>query len=186
MSRQDWAEAALAALADGGLAAVAVEPLAIRLGTTKGSFYWHFANREALVQAAVERWADEHTEALIRQLEPVSDPATRLRQLFEAAIGSGRISRAELALLAHADDPLVAPVLSRVTARRVDFIAACYAETGVPPGDARRHAVLAYTAHIGLIQAQRASGGTLLADRDRPAYLDFLYRVISVERPPRR
>lgn len=180
MSRQDWADAALKALAEGGLAAVAVEPLAIRLGATKGSFYWHFANREALVQAAVQRWAEQHTELLIQELEPIQDPAQRLRRLFEKVIGSGRISRAELALLAHADDPLIAPVLAKVTARRVDFIAGCYAEAGVPADDARRHAVLAYTVHIGLIQAQRASGGTLLTDAERPAYLRFLYRVITV------
>ncbi|MGH3388225.1 MAG: TetR family transcriptional regulator, partial [Actinomadura sp.] len=40
LSRADWANAALEAIAEGGLAAVAIEPLATRLGTTKGSFYW--------------------------------------------------------------------------------------------------------------------------------------------------
>jgi hypothetical protein len=38
LSRERWIEAALDALADGGVAAVAVEPLAARLGVTKGSF----------------------------------------------------------------------------------------------------------------------------------------------------
>ena len=36
LSRDRWIEAALDALADGGLAAVAVEPLAARLGVTEG------------------------------------------------------------------------------------------------------------------------------------------------------
>ncbi|WP_246281468.1 TetR/AcrR family transcriptional regulator [Fodinicola acaciae] len=178
LSKQDWADAALAALADGGLAAVAVEPLAARLGATKGSFYWHFANRDALVQAALERWADRQTEQIIRDVEPITDPLERLRAVFEITLGAGRVSRAELAMLAHADDPLVAPVLARVTARRVDFLEACYVAAGA--AQARQRAVLAYTAHIGLIQAQRASGGTLVTDADRPAYLRFLYRAISV------
>src|SRR5829696_7253917 len=49
LSRRAWTHAALEAIAEGGLAAVAVAPLAIRLGATKGSFYWHFASRESLV-----------------------------------------------------------------------------------------------------------------------------------------
>lgn len=177
LGKQDWADAALVALAEGGLAAVAVEPLAARLGATKGSFYWHFANREALVRAAVERWADQQTERIIRYVQPIADPLERLGAVFEITIGAGEISRAELALLAHADDPLVAPVLARVTARRVDYLEACYAEAGA--SDPRQRAVLAYTAHVGLVHAQRASGGTLLTDADRPAYLRFLYRAIS-------
>lgn len=49
LSKADWTEAALAALARDGLASVAVEPLALQLGTTKGSFYWHFTDRADLI-----------------------------------------------------------------------------------------------------------------------------------------
>jgi AcrR family transcriptional regulator len=200
LGRDDWADAALAALAEGGLAAVAVEPLATRLGATKGSFYWHFANRDELVAAALDRWADRHTEAIIRELEPVIDPIERLDRLFDRILGSGQgrelpgrpspggvrpgesrpwqVNRAELALLAHADDPAVAAVLSRTTARRVEFIAAGYREAGWPAIESRHRAVLAYTAYIGLLQAQRASGGTLVPDADRARYLAFLRRAI--------
>ena len=38
LSAEDWALAALDVIAEQGLAAVAVEPLARRLGVTKGSF----------------------------------------------------------------------------------------------------------------------------------------------------
>ena len=48
LSAADWSEAALVALARGGLAAVAVEPLAKELGATKGSFDRHFADRNEL------------------------------------------------------------------------------------------------------------------------------------------
>src|SRR5215469_32898 len=61
LTRDDWITAALGAIADGGLAAVGVEPLAVRLGATKGSFYWHFENRDALLEAAVRRWEKETT-----------------------------------------------------------------------------------------------------------------------------
>ena len=56
LSREDWERAALEAMADAGVAAVAVEPLARRLGVTKGSFYGFFANRDELIEAALSRW----------------------------------------------------------------------------------------------------------------------------------
>ncbi len=185
LSRDDWADAALAALAEGGLGAVAVEPLAARLGTTKGSFYWHFANRSALQEAAVLRWEQVHTEAVIAGLAGLADPAERLRRLFDTVFRAGGAAdpapsyAAELALLADAQHPLVAPVLARVTARRIDFMVAAYAELGCPAGAARHRAVLAYTAFVGLIQARHASGGALLADAgERAGYLEFLYRAV--------
>src|SRR5689334_11922394 len=56
LTAEDWADAALDALATGGLEAVAVEALARRLKVTKGSFYWHFGNRDELIKAALEAW----------------------------------------------------------------------------------------------------------------------------------
>src|SRR4029079_12486845 len=82
LSAEDWAMAALDVIAEQGLAAVAVEPLARRLGVTKGSFYWHFPSREALLVAALERWERTEQETVFGQLEAVSDPRARLRDLF--------------------------------------------------------------------------------------------------------
>ncbi|MBB5855881.1 TetR/AcrR family transcriptional regulator [Amycolatopsis umgeniensis] len=179
LAREDWADAALEALCDGGVAAIAVEPIAAKLGTTKGSFYWHFANRDALVEAAVRRWVDQDTEALIALLDGISDPASRLRELFELVFGTKDEQRAELALLADAGDPVIGPMLADVTARRVDFIVRCFREMGCPEVEAGHRGLLAYTAFIGLIQAQRASGGTLLPSAERPGYLEFLRGIIT-------
>src|SRR5690606_6204362 len=83
LSAEDWAQAALDLIAEQGVAAVAVEPLARRLGVTKGSFYWHFPSREALLQAALERWEHVEQEAVFGALERVPDPRERLRALFQ-------------------------------------------------------------------------------------------------------
>ena len=82
LTREAWAAAGLRALSAGGVAAVAVEPLAAALGTTKGSFYWHFADREELVRAALELWELEQTSAVIDELGTVEDPRERLRVLL--------------------------------------------------------------------------------------------------------
>ena len=45
-SKKSWLDAALQALASGGIDQVRIESLAKKLGVTKGSFYWHFKDRE--------------------------------------------------------------------------------------------------------------------------------------------
>src|SRR3954471_16809595 len=79
---EDWTKAALAAIADKGTANVSVERLARELGATKGSFYWHFKDRPALITAALDRWEHEYTDRIIERLSDVSDPRERLRRLL--------------------------------------------------------------------------------------------------------
>src|ERR1700742_4739367 len=82
LSAADWEQAALDLIAEQGVAAVAVEALARQLGVTKGSFYWHFPNREALLKGALDRWEKQDTENLFDQVEPIADPRARLCELF--------------------------------------------------------------------------------------------------------
>ncbi|PZT69690.1 TetR/AcrR family transcriptional regulator [Streptomyces sp. SW4] len=163
LTARDWADAALAAMREGGLAAVAVEPLAARLGTTKGSFYWHFAGRDALIEAALARWAQTDTEAHIDTLEAevTPDPEERLRWLFVEAVRSAADDPLEVTLLATADDPRVAAALERVTERRVGYIAGLFAEAGFPEPEARRRALLAYSVYLGHVQLGHAVPATL-------------------------
>ena len=79
LSADDWAQAALDLVAEDGVHAVAVEPLARRLGVTKGSFYWHFPSRDALLRAALERWEQVELDEVFAQLEAITDPRLRMR-----------------------------------------------------------------------------------------------------------
>ncbi|UNO39254.1 TetR/AcrR family transcriptional regulator [Streptomyces sp. MST-110588] len=174
LTAQDWADAALAAIGEGGLAAVAVEPLAARLGTTKGSFYWHFANREALIEAALARWEQSRTEAVITALETEPDPESRLRVLFARATRTAAEDPLEMALLATAAHPGVAAVLRRVTDRRIGYIAALFAELGFPRAEARRRGLLAYTSYLGHNQLGHAVPGAVPSGAERDHYLDAM------------
>lgn len=162
-TREDWTGVALRALAEGGIAAVAVEPLAARLGTTKGSAYWHFPNREALLRATLERWEREHTDAVIELLESVDGPPAKLRLLFGAVLRTGERSAVELAVLAAGDHPVVAPVLARVVQRRVGCLEGLFRELGFPDDVARRRAVLAYSVYLGQAQLVAAAPGVVAA-----------------------
>ncbi len=92
---------------------MAVEPLAARLGATKGSGYWHFANRADLVTATLNRWEQDHTAAVIAQIEHGGTPTERLRELLFLVMGHAGPNTVELALLASTENPQVAAALQR-------------------------------------------------------------------------
>jgi AcrR family transcriptional regulator len=183
LTADDWAAAALTAIGRGGLAAVAIEPLAAGLGATKGSFYWHFANREALIAAALQRWEREHTDAVIGLVESEPDQLARLRVLVGTVIDSTSTEAEdaiELAMLATVDHPLVAPVLARVTERRVAFTAGLFRGLGFSAAEARQRGLLAVTAYLGHAQLAHAAPqvvpGTAAARR---RYVDQVVHLLT-------
>lgn len=183
LTAEDWTEAALAAIAEGGLPAVAVEVLAKRLGTTKGSFYWHFADRDALIAAALDLWEQRDTEGVISVVEQEPDGAAgRLRMLLRLALSEvvgqqpAAAGSVELALQANANHPVVAAVLDRVTRRRLAYITALYAELGLSKAVARDRALLAYSAFLGHAQLAHATPGVLPTGR---AFRTHVTRVVE-------
>ena len=155
LSAGDWIDAALEAIVQGGLPAVAIETLAVRLGATKGSFYHHFANRDALIVAALEDWERSQTEAVIQRLELIPDPGERLRAVLAAAFADRAGGMRDAALLASATHPLVKPIVKRVTERRLRYFTETYVQLGFPKPQARRRALMLYLSYIGLFDFVR-------------------------------
>lgn len=149
---------------------MAVEPLAVRLGATKGSFYWHFANREALIEAALARWERTGTEAVIAEVEAEPDPETRLRLLFAAVTRRAVDSPIEVSLPASAGHPGVAAVLRRVAERRISYVEGLFLELGFPPELAHARALLAYTSYLGRAQLSHAVPQVLPDGDEQTAY----------------
>jgi AcrR family transcriptional regulator len=181
LTREDWVAAALDAIADGGLAGVAVEPLAASLGATKGSFYWHFKSRDALLDAAIERWEKETTTDVIAEITAAQDaPADQFRRLVVRVIDRAEQDRVGPALLASAAHPAVAQALERATAARLAVIATVFRRLGFPAADARRRALLAYSAYLGHGQLAHSTAQVLPRTRaERRAYLDDALRALT-------
>jgi AcrR family transcriptional regulator len=70
--------AALDIMAEEGIGGVKVQRLCDRLGVTKGSFYWHFADLDAFLTEVARQWADDGAQ-LPGSLETEPDPDRRLR-----------------------------------------------------------------------------------------------------------
>ena len=108
LTESDWAEAALQMIAEKGLRALTVSALASRLGVTKGSFYWHFHGRSALLAAALARWEQRATTETMKGLEAVTDPRRRLELMLDAASQAPRARSLYAALAEAAGDPVSA------------------------------------------------------------------------------
>jgi len=90
LTRQDWIDSAIGLLIEAGIGSVSVEQLATRLGVTRGSFYHHFADRAALLQAMLGYWAQRWTYDVRDQIASLGlDPGTTLIALVRAIRNSG-------------------------------------------------------------------------------------------------
>jgi AcrR family transcriptional regulator len=69
LGKDDWLKAARLALLKGGVEAVRVEKLARELHVTKGSFYWHFKDREELLDLLLREWEEELLKDIIPRLK---------------------------------------------------------------------------------------------------------------------
>jgi AcrR family transcriptional regulator len=161
-------------IVEGGVGAVAVEPLAARLGATKGSFYHHFENRDALIIAALDDWERSATEEVIARLQMIPDPGERLRAVIAAAIADRPGGARDAALLAAATHPLVRPVVGRVTRRRLSYFTEMYMNLGLSRARARRRALLLYTSYVGLVDYLRVGLHGEVGDTELSAYAEEL------------
>jgi AcrR family transcriptional regulator len=151
-SRQDWIKAALDVLRDDGIERVRVEPLAARLGVTKGSFYWHFVNREALIEAALDAWVERGTEAIIHDVAAaVSEPKAQLRALWQRVLrDTSDDMRTELAIRELGQrDEAVRDRVRRVDERRMEFLRALFRAMGLRAPEAEARSFLLYSLLIG-------------------------------------
>jgi AcrR family transcriptional regulator len=184
LSRDDWAQAALAALAEEGLAAVAIDPLARRLGATKGSFYWHFTNRDDLISATLELWEQRDTIDVVVAIDALADPNDRLATLMRLALGpAARGTDPHAGVLAAASDPRVAPVLQHVTRARLAVLERLYRDAGLDSASAQRHARLAYALYIGTIDLRHAMPGDHRSDSEVEADIGLM---VDAARPASR
>ena len=182
LTPHDWAKAALEAIARGGIDAVAVEPIAAELGSTKGSFYWHFKNRDSLIKAALELWEERRTDAVIRQLEHHAHPADRLRILMEAGLTLGPTDRVEIALLANPGHPAARRTVRRVSERRIAYLSAQFEALGWAPVEARDRAVLMAYVYVGNIQVAHFAPNVVDADA-RKRQVDLVFNALVADAP---
>jgi len=147
--RKAWIEAAQQALGAGGPEAVRVEALAASLGVSKGGFYWHFKDRQALLDEMLDNWEKTMVGDVIATVEsrPV-EPKAKLQQLFELA--STVDFAVELALRDWARrDADVAKRLRRIDNRRMAYLRSLFGQFCANEKDVEARSMLAFSLFIG-------------------------------------
>ena len=147
--RRKWIEEGLRALAAGGPDAVRIEPLAQALGVTRGGFYWHFDDRNALLEEMLDRWEQATTEEVAERLEREGgDVRAKLQRLL--ALTSSSVLMTDLAVRDWARrDPAVAERLRRVDNRRMDYLRLLFGAICRDEEEAEARSVLAFSLVIG-------------------------------------
>lgn len=168
--------AGLQALAAGGPDAVRVEALAVSLGVSKGGFYWHFADRRALLEEMLVTWERTGTEDIIARVgSHPGDARAKLQKLFEVTSSPEGLA-VELAVRDWARrDGDVAGRLRRVDNRRLDFVRSLFRPFCADETDVEVRSMLAYSAVIGSYFVAAEHGGKTRSELLRLA-LDRLLR----------
>lgn len=167
-----WIAAALEALAAEGMAGVRVERLAASLGVTKGSFYWHFKDREALVAAVLAQWAAGRIAAIAEQTRDHGTPADARKALLAlldiyARTPNRKGLAVELAIRGLAPGHAAAKrAVAHVDAARLAKVGALFAKLGKSPAEADARALLFYAFLFG---QSLMGGGKRLAAAKRAA-----------------
>ena len=167
LSLDDWTERALQLLMDEGIGALKIARLCRDLGVTKGSFYWHFADLEALRTAVAQRWCDK-TRAELDQLKELEalPPLERIR-IMAAGLVEDRAWNVERTLREWArTDPTVAATIGESEQHVFGLLNDAFLELGHPPGAARMRAGLLTYAGIGFAHGQASLPRVTMADID--------------------
>ena len=132
LTRDDWLHAALEVLNDRGIDAVKVLSLSMELGVTRGSFYWHFLNREDLLGKMLDYRDVELTDAAIKRAKKLpGGPEKRLADLV-ANVLYGSLDRYDTAIRAWGlFDERAYRRRRKVERKRLAYLAAELRETGM-------------------------------------------------------
>jgi AcrR family transcriptional regulator len=147
--RGAWVDAALRALAAGGPDAVRVEALAVSLEVSKGGFYWHFTDRQALLEEMLDTWEKAVVDDAIARVESQpADPRARLQHLFELVPSVD--FAVELALRDWSRrDSKVADRVRRVDNRRMDYMRSLFGAFCPDEDEVEARCMLAFSLFIG-------------------------------------
>ncbi len=152
LSRKDWIDFALQKLSKEGIDKVTVAALARDLKVTKGSFYWHFKDRDDLLQAMLVRWEETGSEVVFSEVKRVGgDAKRRLKHMSDIIFKRyGDQLNFELALREWGrKDPKIRHFIAQEDERRMDYMRGLFAEIYDDPRIAEAKAWLLFSLYIG-------------------------------------
>ncbi len=150
LDRDAWLRKALDVLFANGIALVKVEILARKLKLTKGSFYWHFRNRDDLLRSMVDWWREQQLSFIARLGEQhVDDPASQIKAVINFTQHT-EDSHHDVAMREFARfNKLAALAVAAVDQQRVDYLAQLFRAADFTEQEALLRARTLYFYQVG-------------------------------------
>jgi AcrR family transcriptional regulator len=149
LGRQDWVNIGIQTLIERGIESVRVEPLAKLLNVTRGSFYWHFKNRDDLLEEILREWETRNTKSIIEQIEGLNGSAiAKLLSLLEIAAEDDNLLEKAVRVWSVNDDR-AAVAIARVDKQRLDYLQNLFLQIGFSEIDSKVRAQIAYSVRLG-------------------------------------
>lgn len=146
-SRDEWLQQSLEVLRDEGIQGVRIERLARDLGVTKGSFYWHFEDRDDLRRSILDYWVKQYNDVIVENREFLeAEPAEGLLAAIKRVREEG-LHKYELAMRAWAEhDSNADRAVRAVYQERTTFVRAFFTRPGFrgPDAEIRTRLTLCY------------------------------------------
>jgi AcrR family transcriptional regulator len=161
LAAQDWIDFALATLAREGFHALKADVLARKLGVSRGSFYWHFANLRGFHGRVIAHWRQMATDAIIADLAQYHAPEQRLEVLLRRAFGHGALMEVRMRNWADKNAE-AARALGKIDRQRRGYIEKLLRQTGVAPSAAATRAQLLYWSYLGAALSRSKLAGARL------------------------
>ena len=175
LSKDIWLKHTLSKIGEVGVAGIQIESLAKELNVTKGSFYWHFQDRETLLCETLSYWYNSATKAIgLAGKRDFDDP--------RHDVPGGSVERA-LQEWARVSE-IAAETTRRVNQDRISLISDAYIELGKREHQARQTATMALAQIIGLNILSRSQTKRCHAE-DTKAFLAVFLPVTVGREPPK-
>lgn len=181
LGRQDWINAALEVLAPEGIDAVQITRLARKLDATRGSFYWHFKDRDDLLDCITAHWQAANSGVIAELLDGAASLTEGVLSLFYLWVNdeqfSSQLDQAIRDWARH--DSAIHAVVQREEDGRVAAIAAFFRKHGYTQDDAYVRARVIYFTQVGYYALNIEESMTKRLDLTEPYFRTFTGRDID-------
>lgn len=151
-TRADWFRAALETLVEDGVDRVKITTLTAKLKASRSSFYWFYADRDAVLSDLFDHWAGKNTPAfLARAAAPADSLTAAVLGVLECWINDAVFDvRLETAMRDWGrNDARVAEAVRAADLERIEALRALFARFGTPPREDFARAQILYLNQTG-------------------------------------
>jgi len=151
VSKDQWLQAALDSLVENGMNGIAVEQLAKQLGTSKSGFYWHFKNRDDLLEHLLGYWESEFTDTVINNISHLDENAEKKLHITSEMILKHQLGKYDMAFRTWGNESKeVRKRIKKIDRKRLNYISGLFSELGFrgEEAEARAGLFIMYHAYI--------------------------------------